>query len=84
MSILFDSARIVKSARRPFGLGIFIQQPDPAPIGPSDSDRAWAAYELNKDSRDYTVVSTAEDRHLDHLAEESAGMECVCRGIIFA
>ena len=84
MSILFHFARPVKSARRPFGLGIITRRPGHSPVGPSASDRAWAAYELNKDCRDYTVAATAEDRHLDRLAEESAELDRVCRGIVFA
>lgn len=84
MSILFDSARPVKSSRRPFGVGIFSRRPVRSPVGPSEADRAWAAYELNKDCRDYDIIATAEDRRMERLAEESAEMDLVCRGFVFA
>jgi hypothetical protein len=48
------------------------QRPDRLPSGPSEADRPWAAYELNKDCHDYEVVTTAEDRHFDAMAEAAA------------
>ena len=45
--VIFDSTRPnVKAARKPFGRGILPARP--ARFVPSDADRAWAAYELNK------------------------------------
>ncbi len=85
MTILFDATKPVKTTRnRPFGLGLGRYQAERLPIGPSDADRAWAAYELNKDARDYDVLVSAEDLRIERLAEEAYQMDLYCRGIIFA
>lgn len=81
MTILFDAHRTVNRNRRPFGLGVARPGRDRLPVGPSPEDAAWAAYELNKDCRDYIVVATAEDRHFDRLAADSAEMDRAERGI---
>ncbi|MDB5349198.1 MAG: hypothetical protein JWN86_445 [Planctomycetota bacterium] len=81
MTALFDSKPRVKSARKPFGYGLGRNQAERLPKGPNVEDAAWAAYELNKACRDYAVVSTAEDRHFDRMAEDSAAMERAERGI---
>ena len=74
MTILYPASKSVKSARRTFGVGILPQRPARLPIGPSEADLRWAAYELNKDCRDYEVVSTAEDRHYDRLADAAEAL----------
>lgn len=81
MTTLFDSKPRVKSARKPFGLGLGRNRADRLPVGPSAADAAWAAHELNKACRDYTVLVTAEDRHFDRMAEDAAQMDRIERGI---
>ena len=86
MTILFDSKPRVKATRpsRVFGLGLGRNRAERLPVGPSPEDAAWAAYELNKNCRNYEVISTAEGRRFDQLAEESREMDRLCRGIILA
>lgn len=83
MTILYHPRRSV-NRNRAFGLGLGRNQADRLPFGPSAADREWAASELNKDSRDYVVVATAEDRHFDRLAEEAGATDLLCRGYVFA
>lgn len=72
--IIFDStAAIVKPADRPFGHGIIRSRPTyHAPY--TASDAAWWASESAR----------LENERLDAMAEESAAMDRLERGLIFA
>ena len=81
MTILYHPGRLV-NRNTTFGLGIAKPARERRlPVGPSAADRAWAAYELNKDCRDYSVDTTAEDRRFDRMAADSAEMDRAERGI---
>ena len=55
MIILFDATKPHKPSRS-FGQGLATARSERPSPGPTAEDRAWAAYELNKDCRDYSVV----------------------------
>ena len=69
-----------KPARRIFGLGIFPQREARLPVGPSDADRAWAAYHLNAGCTDYDVVADPIEAEADRMAEEASWQESYERG----
>jgi hypothetical protein len=63
MTILFDTTRTVKAARRtrkPFGAGI-APAGRPRAAAPTADDRAWWAQESNRDARDYEVIGPGWD-----------------------
>jgi hypothetical protein len=72
MTILYPTPAPVKSAR-PFGHGLYVGRAARLPLGPTASDREWAACELNADAADYDVIPPAAV--LDAMAERSAEMD---------
>lgn len=94
MSILFDSGKLSNRSRsRLFGLGLD-PRPERLPLGPTDADRAWAAYHLNADAHDYDVVcrpeSAIDDAELawlrgfaglDERAGDAAAVDAMGRGL---
>lgn len=67
MTILFDSTRRVKATRRNFACGL--ARPNRERVAPyTAADLAWAAANLNANTRTYEVVGPA-----DSLVDQGAG-----------
>ena len=75
--IIFDSTRPNVKPARPFATGLAPARRDR--FAPSDADRAWAAYELNKDCTDYAVIEPA--RAWDQEAGEAEAQARLDAGI---
>lgn len=77
MTTIFDSARPVKTTRKPFARGLKaapVRQPYTA------ADLAWAAANLNASSRDYVVTGPA-DSLLEQMAGASSSLDRLEAGI---
>lgn len=73
MTILLDTARTVKPARRTFGRGILASRPTyHAPY--TAADAIWAAENLNAAATDYDVVD------FDVMAADAAAMDRIEAG----
>lgn len=95
MSIIHRTRPQVKSARkiarpaRPFGEGIFPARERRMPF--TAADLAWAAFELNKDTRDYEVLvpgpapisGGSPDADWDALADEALALARLDMGLCF-
>ena len=69
-TIIFHATKTRKS-NRTFGLGLARPTAKrPRRTGPSDADRSWASYELNKDCRDYFLADDA-NAELDRRAAQA-------------
>ena len=81
MQILFDATKSVKPRNRLFGLGLGRNRSERLPIGPSDEDRAWAAYHLNVGRSGSCLASEMNpEADIDRRAEEAAVIDRMSNG----
>lgn len=80
MTILYHPARRVNRPR-PFGLGI-ARPARERRVGYTAADARWWA-ENSPANRDGHEVAFPSDAELERMAEESAELDRLCRGIVF-